>query len=177
MKARERFCLLLLALFFAAAAGIVGGTALTLIPQSAWQTSFSVLYGRLEYVIVAVILLALAVFCLLNSFRREETVETIIQAGTLGEVRISFKAIENLVLKASRSVQGVREVKARILHAEGGIIIFLRALALPDLNLPQVTAELQQAVKSYVEDTTGCTVAEIKVFVENIAADVAKPVR
>ena len=40
--------------------------------------------------------------------------------------------------------------------------LFLRALALPDLNIPQVTAELQQTVKTYVEDSTGCEVAEIK---------------
>ncbi|NLP37725.1 MAG: alkaline shock response membrane anchor protein AmaP [Firmicutes bacterium] len=177
MKARERFYLLLLTLFFGAAAVLVGGTALSLFPQSAWRTSFNAVYGRLEYVILAVILLALAVYCLLNSLRREETVESLTQSGALGEVRISFKAVENLVLKASRTVQGVREVKARIMQAEGGLVIFLRALALPDLNIPQVTAELQQTVKTYVEDSTGCEVAEIKVYVENIVSDMTKPAR
>lgn len=177
MKVRERFYLLLLALIFTAVAVTVGGTALSLFPPSAWQTSFEAVYGRLEYVIVAVILLGLAVLCVFNIFRREETMETITQAGALGEVRISFKAVENLVLRASRAVQGVREVKARIMYTDRGIIILLRALALPDLNIPQVTAELQQAVKAYVEDSTGCTVAEIKVFVENIAGDLAKSAR
>ena len=103
--------------------------------------------------------------------------QTIVQMGPLGEVRVSFKAVENLVLKAARGSKGVQEVKTRIQNTERGLVIYLRAVSAPDQNIPQVTAELQQLVKNYVEESTGVTVAEIKVLIENVAGDMIKAAR
>jgi uncharacterized alkaline shock family protein YloU len=47
----------------------------------------------------------------------------------------------------------------------------------PDEKIPQLTAELQTAVKEYVESSTGGTVAEIKVLIENVASDTIKAAR
>ena len=47
MKARERFICCFYPLLRCAAV-LVGGTALSLFPQSAWRTSFNAVYGRLN---------------------------------------------------------------------------------------------------------------------------------
>jgi len=114
---------------------------------------------------------------LVFSVRRGECVETLMQQSPHGEMRICFKAIENLILRAAREVKGVRETKTRIVHSAAGLVIFLRSVAYPDQNIPRVTAELQAAVKEYVENTTGSTVAEIKVMIENVATESVKAVR
>jgi uncharacterized alkaline shock family protein YloU len=178
VKARERLLLILLAVIVGAVAVIMGGAAMGWIPLSVLRTSIEAVSGSVEYAILSVLLLAFAVFFLLSSMRPGgDNGQTIVQMGPLGEVRISFKAVETLVLKAARGSKGVREVKTRILNTERGLVIFLRAVSVPDQNIPQVTAELQQLVKSYVEDSTGTTVAEIKVLIENVAGDIVKTAR
>ena len=179
MKARERLYLVVLAIIFGVAAVLVGGTALEFFSVELLRTCIDAVRGQWEYMLLAVILLALAVYFLLSSMRRgQERVETLTVQGALGELRISFKAVENLVLKAARSNKGVREIKTRITHTEQGLIIYLRAVTVPDLNIPEITAELQTAVKEYVETTTGRTVAEIKVLIENVvSSDVANAAR
>ena len=87
------------------------------------------------------------------------------------EIRISFKAVENMVLTASRKVKGIREVNTRIDSVEQGIVIYMRIKVLPDIAIPGLVNELQARVKEYVQEITGSNVAEIKVLVENIAQE------
>ncbi len=96
---------------------------------------------------------------------------TIVSFTEIGEVRISFKAIENMVLTASRKVKGIREVNTRIDYIEQGLVIYIRIKILPDIAIPELTNELQTRVKDYVQEISGSSVAEIKVLVENIAQE------
>ncbi|MCR3922082.1 MAG: alkaline shock response membrane anchor protein AmaP [Firmicutes bacterium] len=177
MNARERLYLVVLALIFGATSVLVGGAALSLFSVEVLQTSVDAVYGHLEYALLAVLLLALAVFMLLTSMRRRETVETLTLPGPLGDVSISFKAVENLVLKATKGIKAVRDIKTRIVSTQAGLVIYLRAVTIPDQNIPELTAQLQTAVKEYVETSTGSTVAEIKVLIENVITDTVKATR
>ncbi|HZK25857.1 MAG TPA: alkaline shock response membrane anchor protein AmaP [Oscillospiraceae bacterium] len=177
MNTRERLYLVIFAVLLSAMAVLVGGAALSLYPLEVLQDTVGAVYGHLEYAILAVLLLALAVWAFLTSVRRKNTVESLAQPGPLGEVSISFKAIENLVLKATRNVNGVRDIKTRIVYTESGLVIYLRATTLPDEKIPELTAGLQAAVKEYVESSTGSTVAEIKVLIENVVTDTIKATR
>lgn len=174
MNARERLYLIIFALLLGAMSVLVGGAALSLYPREVLLTTVAAVYGHLEYVLLSVLLLALAVWAFFKGVRHKDVVESLSQPGPLGEVSISFKAIENLVLKAARNVNGVREIKTRIVYTEPGLVIYLRITTLPDEKIPQLTAELQTAVKEYVESSTGSTVAEIKVLIENVVSDTIK---
>jgi uncharacterized alkaline shock family protein YloU len=96
---------------------------------------------------------------------------TIVSFTEIGEVRISFKAVENMVLAASRKVKGIREVNTRIDFIEQGLVIYMRIKVLPDIAIPALVSELQGRVKEYVQEISGSSVAEIKVLVENIAQE------
>lgn len=174
MSARERLYLVLLALALAANGVGLGGIATAYVPLDVLRTSLEAVHGSLQYMLLAGLLLVAAVAVLVLGLRRGECVETILQQGPLGEVRICFKAVENLVLKAAKGVKGVKETKTRIVYTDNGMIIFLRVATYPDQVIPQVTAELQAAVKEYVESITGSSVAEVKVMVESIVTDAVK---
>ncbi|HHU30716.1 MAG TPA: alkaline shock response membrane anchor protein AmaP [Firmicutes bacterium] len=174
MRIQERLSLLLLALIFTACAAVLGGAALSLPFQEALRTSIGTVYGRLEFTLLAVLLLAVAVYFLLSAIRVSEPVQSITQIAALGEIRISFKAVESLVTRAAYKVRDIRDIKVRIRQMEHGLVIFLQALAMPDRNIPQVTAELQEVVKEYVENATSSRVAEVRVLIDNIAGDVVK---
>jgi len=177
MTTRERLYLGLLALSFAAAGILLGAVATAYFPLVFLRTSLDAVYGNRNFIAFAGVIILLAVAVMVASLRRSERVETILQQGPLGEVRICFKAVENMVLKASKSIKGIREIKTKIVFADNGIVIFLRAEIYPDQVIPQLTAELQAAVKEDVEKITGSSVAEVKVMVENIVADGLKAAR
>ncbi len=177
MNARERLYLVLFSLLIGANAVGLGFIALAQVPLEQLRTSLDMVYGSIPFAILAAALFVLAVFILFLSLRRGSCVETLLQQGPLGEVRICFKAVENLVLKSARGIKGVRETKTRIVFSDAGLVIFLRAVTHPEQNIPQVTAELQTAVKDYVENITGSTVAEIKVMVENVVSETGKAAR
>lgn len=177
MTARERLYLVLLALVVGVASVALGAVATAYFSLDVLRTSLEMVHGSLPYVLLSIVGLVAAVAILVVSMRRGECVETILQQGPLGEVRICFKALENLVLKAAREIKGVRETKTRLVSTDNGLVVYLRAVTYPDQNIPQITAELQAAVKAYVESTTGIGVSEIKVMIENVVTDAIKTAR
>ena len=103
-ESSRRFYLLLLTLFFGAAAVLVGGTALSSsrnLPggqasMRLWSPGICHPGGYpFGWQFIACLTVA-----------QRETVESLTQSGALGEVRISFKAIENLVLKLPAPSRG-----------------------------------------------------------------------
>lgn len=93
----------------------------------------------------------------------------VLTESNLGQVRISLQAIENLVVKVVSQINGVREVKPRIFSIPQGIGIQVRASVTPDINIPEVSAEIQGRVKDRVFEVTGISVGNVKVSIENIA--------
>ena len=171
MTVGERLYLGLLALSIAAAGVVLGAVATAYFPLDLLRTSLDAVYGNRNFMVLAGVMIVLAAAVLAASLRRGERVETILQQGPLGEVRICFKAVENIVLKASKSMKGIREIKTKIIISDSGVVIFLRAVIYPDQTIPQLIAELQAVVKDDVEKITGSSVAEVKVMIENIVTD------
>lgn len=121
--------------------------------------------------LVALLLLIAGLKSLANNFQLHAPAHTLISSGSLGEVRMTVSALENLVTKASNSVKGVREVKPRIKTLPGGVALFIQAAVNPELNIPSVTQQLQQEVAAYIQEYAGIEVLEVKVLVENVSRE------
>jgi|Deesub1362A_J573_1020465.scaffolds.fasta_scaffold00425_35 uncharacterized alkaline shock family protein YloU len=103
------------------------------------------------------------------SLRRKKESQAIIDESALGQVRVSLVALENLITKAVSSVPGIREVRPKVGAENGGIGIRLKVIASPDLNVPELSRQIQQMVQDKVRDVTGLTVNRIKVEIVNFA--------
>lgn len=102
---------------------------------------------------------------------KKKGIGSIVTFNEIGEVRISFRAIEKIVLSASQKVKGIREISAHIDTSEQGLVIYLRIKPIPDLPIPALVHELQETVRNYTQEISGSAVAEVKVLVENISQD------
>jgi len=131
------------------------------------------LVGELQYTAVGFLLLILGIVILAFSFQSSKKKEggSIVSFTEIGEIRISFRAIESMVLTASRKIRGIREVKTHIDFVEQGLVIYMRIKVIPDIPIPGLVSELQEKIREYVQEISGTNVAEIKVLVENIAQD------
>ncbi len=118
--------------------------------------------------ILAVILLLLAVY-LVVLITRYETKKFILYQRELGAVRISADCVRGLIMEAARELPGLKDVNAKITDVEE-LKVSLKVQVYPDYNIPQLSEELQQSVKDYVESTVGVTIQEVEVFVVGITS-------
>jgi uncharacterized alkaline shock family protein YloU len=107
----------------------------------------------------------------LSSFKSKPVKQTIIQETNLGQIKITLSALEQLILKASKSVQGVRDVKSFISTAGNVISVLVKVQVIPDINIPQLSVDLQTTIKDYLLKTSGTSVNEVKVQVTKISWD------
>ncbi|MFZ5824038.1 MAG: alkaline shock response membrane anchor protein AmaP [Bacillota bacterium] len=127
--------------------------------------------GQLLIGLVGTAFFAVSVRLIVFAFTRRGGGQPVIYESPIGEVRVSLDAVESLVKKTARSIKGVRDMKAVISHGKDGLHADLRGTVSPDISIPEVTEEIQSSVRQYVKRVVGVEMAEIKIEIENIAAD------
>jgi uncharacterized alkaline shock family protein YloU len=114
-----------------------------------------------------VLLISLRFFYI--SVRRGRTQSPSIDQRTdFGDIRISLDTVENLALKAAYRTRGVKDLKARVRVSQAGLEIVVRTIVDGETSIPEMTEDMQRAVKAHVEEITGIPVAFVSVFVANI---------
>jgi uncharacterized alkaline shock family protein YloU len=127
--------------------------------------------GQLLIGLVGTAFFAVSVRLIVFAFTRRGGGQPVIYESAAGEVRISLDAVESLVKKTARSIKGVREMKAVITHGKDGLHAELVGTVTPDVSIPEVSEEIQSTVRQYVKRVVGVEMAEVKIEIENIAAD------
>ncbi len=143
-------------------------------PLEVIGTSLRDTQGRWLIGLISSFYLVISGWLIYYAFRRKYAGQAVLHETELGDVRISLEAIENLVRKVARQVQGVRDVKGHVHMTPSGIHVVLRTTITPDMSIPNVSSEVQASVKSYVRNVVGVEVAEISVHVDNITAEVRR---
>jgi uncharacterized alkaline shock family protein YloU len=120
-------------------------------------------------IIVSFVVFLLSLRFLFVSVKVNNPKQTSYQIVTaLGEIMISLVTIENIALKASGRVRGVKDVKAKVKVTQQGLDLALRVIVDGVQPIPQLTEEIQQNVNKDVSEITGIQVANVSVFVSNI---------
>jgi len=153
--------------FLGAAAGVISEDhALDFVREE--------LYGgwgvRTAVIIVSAVMLLISLRFLYVALRRGGgAAQSIDQRTEIGDIRISLETVENLALKAASRHRGVQDLRARIRVTDAGLEISIRAVVDGDSPIPALTEEMQRSVRDHVEQITGIPVANVAVFVANIA--------
>jgi len=156
----------------ASVAAIAAGAGV--IPEDEALDAVRALYDgwgvRIAVITVSAVLLLISLRFLYLSLRRGGgAAASIDQRTDYGDIRISLETVENLALKAASRQRGVQDLRARIRVTDAGIDISIRAVVDGDSPIPSLSEEMQRAVRDYVEEITGIPVANVAVFVANIA--------
>ncbi|WDL97027.1 alkaline shock response membrane anchor protein AmaP [Alicyclobacillus sp. ALC3] len=123
-------------------------------------------------IIVAVVFGLFALRFLFYRWTRPQE-DYIMLPGDHGFIRISFETIRQLSNRTGKSVRGVQEFDTRVRSGQAGVLLAVRVRVMPDIDITQMSAEIQQAVKGYVEQTAGVTVERITVNVVELASHTA----
>lgn len=121
-------------------------------------------------IIVLVVLFLLSLRFFYISIRKDRNrTPSIDQRTEFGDIQISIETIENLCLKAASRVRGVRDLKSRIKVDQAGIDIEIRAVVDGEYSIPTLSSDIQKQVHDYLQETTGIPVANVAVFIANVA--------
>lgn len=149
--------------------------SLGLVPVHLWLDRLQLSTNtRIALGVIAAVFFAVSVRLIFFAFRGRDRGQAVMHESSLGEIRISLDAVENLVRKVARGVKGVREMKADVTNTNAGLAVELKGIISPEVSIPEVSEEIQSAVKSYVRRVVGVEVAEVRIKVENIATDVRR---
>lgn len=120
--------------------------------------------------LIAILFLIVSIRLLFSGAKPKAPMNTLIKHTDMGMIIISVNALDSMVEKAVRSFTEVKDVKINISPEADGIKIQLKILIMPDIVLPDLTINLQQKVKEYIEDYSGVIVKEVFIYIDNLSA-------
>ncbi|MFO7245561.1 MAG: alkaline shock response membrane anchor protein AmaP [Bacillota bacterium] len=130
------------------------------VPEGRWATG-----------ILAALFFVSSVRLLGLVFRRRGPGQTLVRETELGQVAIALTAVENLVNRVGRQVEGVRDLTARVEAGDSGVRIRIRAAVAGSAAVPHLTAEMQRVVQQQVRQVVGVEVEQVAVTVADIGAE------
>lgn len=171
MKVVKRVILVLIALLMAAfsvfwltvcwsivASNTIGNIIAAL--QGSW---LSVTLGTLA----GLLLFGASVLLLFGEFATVKPEETyLIATSDHGDIRMTGTCLRQMCDAFSAGIPGVKEVRSNLKMGEAGLEIYLRLGVTLDMPIPTVTRRLQEALRFYLMETAGTSVALISVLVD-----------
>lgn len=136
---------------------------------------FESIKGNYLYSVLGLVIILASVKILLlsvKSVNKEKNLSYIVKMTDYGEIKISSDTIIGLVQYVCDKFTGLKNIKAKIDLVEGQIFINLKGEVSPEVNITEITNELQIKVKQHIESCTGVKVTEIRVIITNITAPI-----
>jgi uncharacterized alkaline shock family protein YloU len=135
---------------------------------------FATPYNSLFTGIIGGLLMIFAVVLLVLGLKRDRPESLLIEDSPFGEVCITVAAISEIITKAARGVEGVRDVQPAVTYTKKGVMIYLHLMAGPDVRLPELSSLLQEKVRDQVETLVGIKVVGVRILVDQPALRRAK---
>lgn len=109
----------------------------------------------------------------LRALSMEEAPEqAVVKETKMGQIRVSVRALENMVSRVAYQVKGVRDINPRVSCQPEGVKVFIKAELSPDSSVPDVTNEIQVRIKDYITENVGISVESVKILVEDISTEI-----
>ncbi len=175
MQFRQRLVYFFAALLLFLLAALFIAFSFSLVPFREVEYFLSVIYGNWQVAAAGLVIAIFSLWLLSKSFKKKEPVKAISQNTAHGQYMISFIAIESMILRSMKRIEGLREVHPKIVVKDNKIDILLKIVVASDYQIPAISNDIQETVKNYVEEMGGVTVNQIKVFIDNVIAEGSPP--
>lgn len=118
--------------------------------------------------LVAVFLFIVSIKLMTPGKKQRRLTGALVKNTDLGEIQVSIGTLNNLAQKAVRNFDEVKDVDSNIISEIDGIDVQLRLMIMPDVVIPEITKQIQDEVKDYVESLSGIHVKRVQIFIDNL---------
>ncbi len=176
MKVLDRLFIILLVLLTSLMAIflVIGELLLPVyLKPSGWLTGLDPVAAVLIVILSAIAVLAidvrLAIIALSSNRRHADKSNMInktqIESSELGASFITIDALNTIAHKRCMAFRFVNDCTTNVTVVNNGIIVAVRVVPMPDINLPESMRELQASLKNTLEEQAGIRVVEIPVLI------------
>lgn len=171
----DKFLLVLLLLFMLALSALCLGVAMDVISGEPVLACLQVVtdgyvINRLILGGVAIVLIIIVMRLFIAMGRREcsprekAPTSALLAAGDNGTAYVTLAALDSLVQRHCRANQRIKECESGVIARQNGVAISLKLQVLPDTVIPELSAQLQQSLKEYIEAVSGIGVTSVDVL-------------
>ena len=127
---------------------------------------------RVYIIIGGLLMFGIGVYCVLLLFRHKgRNDKFIVQRTDSGELAISLKALESMVLKCLEPHKELTAESVSLDNQKGSLVIKIRGTVAGGISIPLTVDTLQQQIKQYVTACSGVEVRDIQVEIESSGPD------
>ncbi len=101
------------------------------------------------------VMLLIALLAVLGNLTARRPEKSFSIQNSEGEIRITFSAIEDMLKKSTSKIEGVEDIRPRVIDGKRGLEILSRVSVSEDVGIPQITMRIQDVIKSQVHDVLG----------------------
>lgn len=131
--------------------------------------------------IIAGMALLLLVFSIVTLFYsigpgsapRSKTI--MITSGIAGEISITIPAVKVIIMKAVRTVEGIKDVRATVGSKPEGVEVHIHTMINPEYNIPEMSERIQSVVRQQLEEIGGLKVEAVKVLIDDFTSPAKVP--
>lgn len=111
--------------------------------------------GRLASLAIGVILLLGLVYFVLGNLQAARRERTVVLQTPMGEVLVSLPAIEDFARVLKNRIEGLRDIKGRVIYTRRGLKVSARVTVLSEYSIAEVTQKVQDGIRTYIQQTLG----------------------
>ncbi len=135
-----------------------------LINEYVWNADYETIVLIVAFIIF---LASLKTTIFLSDFKKKKKMPIMVNTEN-GNVQIAFETIENTAKAVARSFDEVKDVNAKMINKNKGVVIYMSILVAQDSNISAITTGIQEGVKKKIYETTGVKVLNTDIKVKNI---------
>jgi hypothetical protein len=111
--------------------------------------------ARLITGVTGLLLLGACVIAVVGNVRANRRARTVVLQNPLGEVLVSLPAIEDFARVLKGKIEGLKDIKGRVVFTRKGLRVSARVTVLSDYSISEVTQKTQDAIRNYIQNTLG----------------------
>lgn len=113
------------------------------------------------------VLFIISIRLMLSGIRRRERAP-IIKSGVAGQIIISLNTFENIAISALKKIPEAKEFTAKVKKVNENVVVSINLSVMPDVNIPELSENIQNKIIEAIETTTGVKVLNVEVRINNI---------
>jgi uncharacterized alkaline shock family protein YloU len=125
-------------------------------------------YNSWQAAVVYLVFLLMSIFVIYPYFTDKKFKSTRLLSSESGDITITISALSNLIKDRVKEKERFDDLKIKLDELEEGLKIVLSGKLTVPGNLPAISENIQQDLKSYIKQTTGIQVAKVQIRIDDV---------
>jgi len=128
-------------------------------------------YNSWQAGVVYLIFLMMSLYVIYPYFTDKKFKSTRLLSSESGDITITISALSNLIKDRVKEKERFDDIKIKLEEQEEGLKIILSGKLTVPGNLPAISENIQQDLKSYIKQTTGIQVEKVQIRIDDVRKD------